>query len=51
MVGYAPEVTLAESTDTGTSKIALELVGDQHAAAILVAWLRTVPGVEAAKII
>ena len=51
MVGYAPNVIRSEKTSSKLTEIVIEMHGCEHVADILLAWLRTIPGVEAAAII
>jgi hypothetical protein len=51
MVGYAPEVIWSENSSSRLTEVVIEMAGCEHVANILLAWLRTIPGVEAAAII
>jgi hypothetical protein len=51
MVGYSPKVAGTEDAGGGVSKIILELTKDERVAEVLVAWIRTIPGVQAATVI
>lgn len=46
MVGYSPKILHTETLDRDRTRVLAEMPGTGSVAQILVAWLRTIPGIE-----